>query len=60
MWISKKKYKEMQDIRKEIEYLSLIVHDIKHNIIELKMGSKKLPAKDTNYQKQKQNCQNTL
>lgn len=41
MWISKRKYKEMQDVRKEIEYLSLIVHDIKHDIIELKMVSNK-------------------
>ncbi len=48
MWITKKKYKEITDTKKEIDYLSTLIHGIKHDIAELKTGSNRLPVSKKN------------
>ena len=47
MWLSKKKYKEITDLRTEVEYITTMLHQIKHSINEIKPGSRKPPVKNS-------------
>jgi hypothetical protein len=46
MWISKRKYHQLINLRKEIEYMTVLLQEIRHDISKLKMGSNKPPMKN--------------